>query len=389
MKRTLLFLVSALVLMTAPAFAGTPAAEPETGETLIHVLQMSALAVAAAGAVSLATRGRLGLGLLLATTITTTDLRTAYGTEYRDGSKSLSDLRVKLFESAEWDKLFNIEYTTLTTWEKGNVATGAFTQRFQTDFTPSGSVTFTPTKYNLDDIKIDAQFTSHDIKRDFIGFMHRTGLPQNQQQFVKYVIDLIANQHVEDVEIYGAWGGRNATITPGTATTASGMMDGFRKVINDGITAQTIAPIDMGPLPTTPALMVAYVEEFCKQIPNTDKNTPMKLVMNLDAEELFVEGMRTKYNTYYRETDNKQRVYVRKNIEVTGQRAMGDSSKIWATPMNNVYKVVNLGPSRNPQFNWETQDRRIKVWMDYMLKYVIWQHGRFYTNDVSLGTNES
>lgn len=388
MKRSFLFFIAALVLMTAPAFAGYQAAEPEPSAELTHLLQLGALTVVAAGAVSLAT-GRLGLGLLLATTITTTDLRTAYGTEYRDGSKSLADLRVKLFESAEWDKLFNIEYTTLTTWEKGNVSTGAFTQRFQTDFTPSGSVTFTPTKYNLDDIKIDAQFTSHDIKRDFIGFMHRTGVPQNNQAFVRYVIDLIANQHVEDVEIYGAWGGVNAAITPGTATAASGMMDGFRKVINDGITATTIDPIPMGALPTTPALAVEYVEDFCKQIPNTDKLTPMKLVVNLDFEELFVEGMRVKYNTYYRETDNKQRVYVRKNMEVIGQRAMGDSSKIWATPMNNIYKVVNIGPSRTPQFNWETQDRRIKVWMDYMLKYVIWQHDRFYTNDMSLGSSES
>lgn len=387
MKRSLLILL-AIVGLAGMAMANTGPADQAPDYLGIAALAVGALAVAPATLRALGVNANF-LGLALVTTITTTDLQTAYGAQYANGSKSWQDLKTKVFESSSFDQLFNVEYTNLTTWHKATATMSAVTQRFQLAFTPSGTLTFKPSKYDLDEVKVDLKLSSHSIKRDFIGFAHKTGVPQTAQEFIKYVVEHVSKQHVEDVELEGAWGGVNATITPGTATNAAGMMDGFRKVINDGITASTIDPIVMGAVPSDPQDFVEYVEEFVKSIPNKYKNWRMTLAMSLTNEEKFKEGMRLKYKTYYDNGTDVMRVYVRPLITVKGEVAMGDSSKIFMSPKDNLYKVVNMGDARAPIFNLETEDRSIKIWSDYLVKYCIWNHEWFFTNDVSLGSTES
>lgn len=387
MKRSILFLF-AIVAFAASALANTGPAQQEPDYLGIAALAVGALAVVPA-TLRLAGISTNFLGLALVTTITTTDLQTAYGAQFANGSKGWQDLKSKVFESSSFDQLFTIEYTNLTTWQKATSTMSAVTQRFQLGFTPSGTLTFKPSKYDLDEVKVDLQLSSHSIKREFIGFAHKTGVPQNAQEFIKWVVTQTAQQHVEDVELEGAWGGVNATITPGTATNAAGMMDGFRKVINNGITAGTITPVTMGAVPSDPQDFVEYVEEFVKSIPNKYKGWQMTLAMSLTNEEKFKEGMRLKYKTYYDAGTDVMKVYVRPRISVKGEVAMGDSSKIWMSPKMNLYKVVNMGSATNPLFNLETEDRSIKIWSDYLMKYCIWNHEWFFTNDVSLGSTES
>jgi|GEM_PF-404456 hypothetical protein len=385
MKRTLLFftLLFAMVSYALPS-DGTASALPD----VFAAGAMALGAIAVLPVVGNSLRTWSSFGLLLATSTVTTALNAAYQAEYRDGSKGLADLTQNLYESAEFDSLFTIDYTDLTVWEKAVSSSGNITQAFQLAFTPNGTFTFTPSKFPLFDIKVDLLLSSHDIKRSFVGFLHKNNKPQTDQEFIRYIISQhVTPQHIEDVEMHGAWDGVYVAPTPGTAGAVGAMMDGFRKYINDAVTATTITPIAVGAAPTDPEDYVDYIEEFAKSLPNPEKKTAMTIAMNLTAEERFREGMRIKYHTYYRDGEaDKGRVYVRPNLMVKGFAAMGDSEKIFCAPKSNLIKAVNMG--QGPLFNFEQEDRTLKVFGDYMLAYGVWNHKRFYTNDVDL-TDES
>lgn len=385
MKRiSLLFAGFALCVLSVLAGDGQQHAVEAFSATAIAIGVLCALPVVFGSIIR-----SLPFGITLATTIVSSALQAAYGTEFKDGSKSLRDLTQQLYESAEFDKLFSIEYTDLTVWEKAISSSTEVTQGFQLPFTESGTFTFDPSTFPLFDIKVDVRLSSHKIKRDWVGFMHKNNVPQTDQEFVKYILnEHIAPQHVEDLELKMAWSGVRVAPTANVAGTAAGAMDGFKKYINDQIDDSKIVTIAMGALPTDPEDMVDYVEEFAKSIANTDKRTPMTLAMNLSAEELFVEGMRIKYHTYYKDNDaSKQRVYVRKNIDVMGLAALDDSPKIFCSPKKNLIKAINQGSG--PLFNFEQEDRTIKVYGDYMLAYGVWNPKRFYTNDVDLTADQS
>jgi hypothetical protein len=326
------------------------------------------------------------LGVLMATTISTTLLDASYDAEYADNSKNLKDLQARVFEASSFDELFTIETTDLTTFRKALSTSNAVTQPYQLAWTPTSTFSFKPAEIPMFDIKIDLEFSSHEVKRSFVGFLHKTGQPQNAQLLTKYLLDeLVVPQHIEDVELNGCFAGVYAAPTPGTAGAVGTMMDGVKTVINDAITATTITPIAVGAAPTDAVDFVTWVEDFVKEIDNKDRKRPMTLAMNVTNHILFQEGMRAKYNMAYRAAEDLNRVFHFPNITVMGYAAMGSSAKMFCSPKSNSYKPVNKGNGGNGMlFGWEVEDRRVKVWTDYLMGYGFIDHSRVYTNDSDL-----
>jgi hypothetical protein len=350
--------------------------------------------MAGAMSVTYALRGlglRLAMFGLFAFAIDATALNTAYGAEFRDSSKNRKHMRSLLYESAEFDKLFTVEYIKESIWERGVSDLGAIIQRFQIPFTPSGTLNLTPSTIKLGDIKADILTSSHELKRTWAGFLHKNdNTPQTMQEFIKWLV----NEHLQsrwnhDIEMSLSYLGVEAPVVPNTAGSVTGAMNGFKYVLNQHITDGALVPISMGALPTGPGAAVAtvnYIEDMMKQMPNVIKNKPMTLAVAYHVEELFKEGMRLKYNTYYRDADDVLKVYVRKNVTVQGFAAMGDSDKMFATMKENLIKPVNLKDS--PDWRFEDQDRSIKIFTDKMVGYGVWIPQYVVTNDVEL-TNES
>jgi hypothetical protein len=325
---------------------------------------------------------------LMATVINASALTTAYQAEYRDTGKNLRHMRTLLYEQAEFDQLFTVEYIKESVWERAYSSLGSIIQRFQIPFTPNGTLTLTPSKIPLGDIKADILTSSHELKRNWAGFLHKNdNTPQSMQAFIKW----LTTEHLparwnEDIEVHISYNGIEEAVVPNVAGTVTGAMNGFKYVINDHILNDRIVPVTMGAVPTDPLLLVKYVEDMVVQAPNVIKKKPMKLVMSLDNEEIFKEGMRLKYNTYYREADDVLRVYKRKNVEVVGSVAMDDSNKMWMSFKENLIKPVNL--KDNPDWRFEDVDRSIKIFTDKMVGYGVWIPQYLVTNDVEL-TNDS
>ncbi|HRH68777.1 MAG TPA: hypothetical protein PLB89_04650, partial [Flavobacteriales bacterium] len=203
------------------------------------------------------------------------------------------------------------------------------------------------------------------------------------QQLVRYIMEHhVQQQFVEDVELELAFRGVRVNPTPGTAGAVGTGINGVYTVINDGITAGTIVPVAVGAAPTTAVAYMRYIEAFVEGINFRDRRRPMELAVSEAACSLFEVGMLATYNQNYEATDNLRRVFRYKNILLVPQVAMGNSTKIFCTPIGNAIKPVNVG--KGPLWQFETDDRKIKAWTNTRIGYGFWDHSRVYTNDVEL-----
>lgn len=328
----------------------------------------------------------LPMGALMATTITTSLLNSSYGANYADNSKGLRDLYTSVFEVAKFDELFTVEQTDLTTFRKALVTGNAVSQPFQLSWTPTSTFSFKPAEIPMFDIKIDLEFSSHEVKKSFVGFLHKTGAQQDAQLLTPYLLNnLVIPQHVQDMELSAAFNGVYAAPTTGTAGAVGTMMDGVKQYINDAITATTISTIAIGAAPSDPVDFVTWVEDFAKLIDSKDATRPMTIAMSRSNHIKFQEGMRAKYNMGYRDAVDLNQLYFFPSLSVMGYNAMGSTDKIFCSPKSNSYKPVNKGNAGNGMlFGWEVVDRRIKVWTDYLVGYGFIDHSRVYTNDSDL-----
>ncbi len=389
MKRILSFLTLSLVAIV-PLLANDGSANATA-----DAFGLFGLLMAGSLAVSFLFRGlglRLGVFGLLAFAIDASALNTAYGAEFRDSSKNTRHMRSLLYETAEFDKLFTVEYIKESVWERGVSDLGSIIQRFQIPFTPSGTLTLTPSTIKLGDIKADILTSSHELKRNWAGFLHKNdGTSQTMQAFIQWLVnDHLQNRWNHDIEMSLSYLGVEQAVTPNVAGSVTGAMNGFRYIINEHILAGRIVPISMGALPTGSGAAVAtvnYVEDMLKQMPNVIKNKPMTLAVGYHVEELFREGMLLKYNTYYRNADDLMKVYNRRNVTVQGFAAMGESDKIFCSMKENLIKPVNLNDT--PDLKFEDEDSSIKIFTDKMVGYGVWIPQYLVTNDVDLSNDSS
>lgn len=330
---------------------------------------------------------------LMATTIDASDLRAAYGTEYRAG-KSLRDLRSLLYQSAEMDQLFTVDYIRETVWERGYSSMGPILQRFQLAFTPSGGLNLQPSPIPLYDVKADIKTSSHEIKRDWgIGSSHRNdSVPQMGQEFFRWLVnEHLSPRWVQDVE-NAAWDGVLQPVVSNVAGTASGSMNGLKYIINDHITNGRITPIAMGAPPAFSSTNAAveyvnYLEAMVEELPVQLLKENMELVISYSRMRLFREGMRLKYHLYYDSKVDAESLHNHPKIKVVGAAAMGNSDKVWMTFKKNRIKAVNL--KDNPEWMFEGEDRSLKIWKDTMIGYGFWVPEYVFTNDVELTNGSS
>lgn len=324
-----------------------------------------------------------GAGLLMATTISTTDLDTSFDDVYGNNSKNLQDLYTRIFHSADFDELFEEERIDTTVYDKAVGRSSALTQPFQLSWTPNGSFSFEPMRIALDWVKVDAELSSYKVFDSWVGFLHKQGIAQPDQSLTKYILnELILPQHLEDMEISNLYAGVYAAPTPGTAGAVGTSMNGLKVRMNTEITAGFITPISLGAIPTDPELLVQYVEALAEGIDLRDRDKPMTLAMSKANETRFKNGMRTLYNLNYSAAE-LNKVYLHQNIMVKGYAAVGTSDKMWCTPQGNAKKPWNTGPSPYV-FSMEGQDRIVKCWADYGIGLGWIDRSRVYTNPEEL-----
>lgn len=303
-----------------------------------------------------------------------------WGAYYRAGSRGVQDLMVKLMQKSETEALFPVRPTNSTQLEKAVVEFQRVLQRFQKTYTPIGDTIFTPSKIPLYKLKIDKMEAPDDLEETWLGFLVDNSLTRKDWPIIKWLLDGYLSKADEDMETHEIYYGVPGIITPGVATPAGQSLLGIRKQINDSVTAGKANAISMGAVPTDPKLLVDYVEDMVKQIPELMRKELDVIVMNDTMRSTFKEGMGIKYNTYYQQATDPLRLKNFENITVAGVASHAGSDKIWTTPKWNRQRGIKR-PGNERIFEVENVDRQVKAYTDYSKGVGFWIEQYLYSND--------
>ncbi len=318
------------------------------------------------------------------TVITPDDVITAFGAYYIDQGQNMTNLKMRPFQPFETLEAFTVFPTDETVFRMSDVQVGEILQPYQDTFTPKGSVTFEPVQIGMFQQKIDQAYNPNNLVASWLGFLTANKTNRLEWPFVAWFISVYLMKQVDkDLETKGIYSGVYAAPTPGTAGTAIGAMNGAKKLINDAITASKITPITFGTPATDPVDFCVQVETFCKGIPELYWGEKIQFNMSKTLALRYQEGRRIKYNMYYAQESDLNKIGLFPNFEVAGRFSMNGSNKIWGTPLYNAWAPVK-GYSNKNGFELEKVDRKVKIYTDWWMGIGFVMYDLVFTNDQDL-----
>jgi hypothetical protein len=317
-------------------------------------------------------------------TITAADVVTEWGAVYRAEGQGVQDIILKLRQKSVTAGYFPQRITEKTIMEKVSASFARVLQRFQKAYTPIGGTTFEPVKIPLQKLKIDTLETPDDLEETWLGFLADNSLKRQDWPFIKWYLSYLSDQADSDLEKFEIYAGVPGAITPGTATAAGTNILGIKKQINDFNTAGKLNLINMGAVPTNAEDFVDYVETMFKSTDRPLRNEIDNIFMEQDKVDLFRDGMRSKYNTYYNQVDDNMITKLRNyNVQLIGLPSMVGADKIWFTPSWN-RQMGFKKPGNERVFQVENVDRNVKAYTDYYKGFGFWIPEYVTSNDVEL-----
>lgn len=317
-------------------------------------------------------------------TITAADVVSEWGAYYRPEGQGLQDIVKKLLQKSVTAGYFPTRLTDQTVLRKVSSQFARVLQRFQKGFTPIGGTTFEPMSIQLYKLKIDLQETPDDLEETWLGFLADNGLKRQDWPFIKWYLEGALAQADQDLELNEIYYGVPGAITPGIPNAAGANLYGIKKQINDIDGAGTGDKQVLGATPTDPVDFVDYIEAFIEGVNPVLRQELDYIFLNIENRNLYRDGMRIKYNTYYEQmADNSITMLRNYNIKLVGLPSMVGSNKIWATPLWN-RQAGTKKPSNTSIFQVENVDRTVKAYTDYFKGFGFWIPQYVIYNDVEL-----
>ncbi len=307
-----------------------------------------------------------------------------FGAYYIDAGQNETNIHDRLREPFGTKDAFLQIDTEDTTLREANAAYTEVLQGFQTAFTPKGGITFTPKDIPLYNVKVDQSFYPDALKNQWLAFLTSNKLDRTEWPFVRWFIEKYVMGQIEhDLEMEAIYKAVYSAPVPNVANNAADVMNGIKKVINDGINGGTIVPIPTGAPNADPVLWCGQVETFCKAIPELYWGMGMQLNMSRALALRYKEGRRLKYNSNYAQVSEQMAVQDFEEIQVVGRASHTGSNKIWTTPKLNAVLPMK-GGSNKDIVEVEKVDRLVKVYTDFWIGLGFIDDGLVFTNDQNL-----
>lgn len=311
------------------------------------------------------------------------DIIAEFGAVYRAGGQGVKDLQAKITQKSVTDKLFDLRITENTKLEKATASITRVLQRFQKAFTPIGPVTFEMETIQLTKLKIDVSEYPDDLEESWLGFLADSALPRSTWPFVKYWLqELVLPQSEQNWENDEVFKGVLGAITQGTATGIGTQVNGIRKLIRDAYTAGKTNLVTLGAVPTDPKLFVKYMEAFYYAIPEMFRPFLNSFAMNTTLRDRFKDGMRSLYNTNYKQVDDLVTI-IDTNTSVTGCPSHAGSNMIWITLKGNATLGIKK-PANQQVFKVEEIKREVSAMTDFYKGLGFWYYGYLWHNEQDL-----
>lgn len=293
--------------------------------------------------------------------ITVTDIVTEYGAYYENAGQNKDRLKKLLMQPVETEKYCTVVTTEDTTWKLGKSLIEKILQPFQNGWTPKSAASFKPNVINLRKLKVDEEFNPDDIEDTWLGFLAANEMDRKNWPVVRYLIEeLYINKLFEDWENEAIFKGVYDAPTPNVAGDPADVIDGFRKLIIDGINDSTINRVTLSSALAADNIFES-VETFADSISGVYKNKSMNLFMSPTWARAYKRDKRNEFGY----TDNNLSGAVDfTNLSVIGLPSMEGSNVIFTTPKENMF-VLNGRRSKSPAFTIEGLKRMVYFYTDF------------------------
>lgn len=317
------------------------------------------------------------------TTLTATQIIADFGSYYMDNGQGEQDILMRPFEQFGTREAFSLIPTNDTILRLSEVEVGEILQPYQDDFTPKGSNVFLPIEIPLTQVKIDNAFNPTFLQNTWYGFLTSNKTDRTTWPFIRWFIEkYLLGQADEDIELKAIFKGVKSAPVAGTAGAAIDAMDGVRKQINAGITANKITPIPTGALAADPVDFCEQIEEFVAAIPEKYWDKSMTLNMSRTLARRYRKGRKKLYNENYAQESDMTQVD-ETAINVKGRASMAGSEKIFMTLPGN-YVLGVKGFENKGAFEVEKVDRKVKIYTDWWMGVGYLLGDLVFTNDLDL-----
>lgn len=288
---------------------------------------------------------------------------TDFGGYYINEGQNMTRLTSALRQRAETPTFARPIITENDVYRSANSSLSEIVQGFQKAFTAKGAVTFQPNEIPLRNIKIDISIYPDDLKGNWLGFL--TSLTDQERKnwpIVRYLAEKhVAERIPHDLETQAYFKGAYVAPTPGTATSASAVMDGLKTIITAGLAG------NMNTVTLTNAVTEANaferVEEFVEGLSElTDKGVRCKVYM---SKKILRWYLRDKRNTHGQDVNyNGDSVTVDfTDVQLVGLASMAGENMFWATPDENFVYIRKVNGMSTPKI--EESKREVFLMLDW------------------------
>lgn len=270
----------------------------------------------------------------------------------------------KLRVGLEWEKMMTPRACEHT-YSAPNAVPTELIQAYQWQFTPKGSVDFSAVENTLQPIKIDIMITAEDLEVFWDSYMiewHEIGLDPMEWSFPRYLYEQVYLPKILEEMNQNAWSGTFLAPTTGTAGLSINSVDGYKKKIEDAITAGDLTEYPTGPLLAN--TMVNQMESWCDSLPIPYRNRPGAILMSPTNAQRYWRDYRTLFGTGNSVNNNENNEL---RIDATQKRikpviAMEGSDRIIFNPDSIQNQIWGTRVRKPTYFNlrWEKTERIIK-----------------------------
>lgn len=300
--------------------------------------------------------------------IIATDIVTKFGAYYLEEGQNMDRLKTALRQKSVTPSICTPMITESDMYRSANVALGEVVQAFQKGFTPKGDLTFEPNEIRLRNIKVDVAIDPDDVKAKWLGFLASlTEQDRTQWPIVRYLLEVhLAQQIPHDMETKAYFKGVYAAPTAGTPGNASAALDGFKKLIDDGLTAGTVNALTLG-APLAASNIFDSVEKIAENVLTANpalEGMPIDVCMAPSWIRAYYRDKRNTHGTDVNySTTGINTVDFIPNFRLVGLPSMEGTSYIFATPADNKVHLRKSNGMSTP--NVQLFDRQVKVLVDW------------------------
>lgn len=277
------------------------------------------------------------------------DIVSQFGSYYLNSGQNLERLKSAIRHKAVTPSYAKSLIVDSDVYQMSNVVLGEIVQQFQKTFTPKGDVTFKPNEIRLRNAKVDISLYPDDVKASWLGFLASIDEQERKNwPSVRFLLESeIVPQIPHDMETKAYFKGSYVAPTAGTPGTTAGTMDGIKKLLDAGITANTMNAVTLSAAPSASNIF-EMVEEFADSFNSALSGTKMRIYMAPSWLRAYFRDKRNTHGTDVNYKSEVNEVDFMQNVELVGLPSMEGENYIWATPVDNFLHLRKVNGMKEP-----------------------------------------